>query len=162
MHFCPSRLKRLFFYFQRCSPPALVLSLSPGLGPDGLPSPGGYFPHTAGSGSGGFAGSLGNGSASSLTLGSCLTPPLLMSGSHSSPHPSSPCNEFLAVAMRSNVTSGERLQQSDQLSIWTLACSIQTMPEPFNLDTKSSLIFFAKLDISKRDKFIVANHYKLG
>ena len=28
--------------FQRCSPPSLVLSLSPGLGPDGLPSPGGY------------------------------------------------------------------------------------------------------------------------
>ncbi len=27
---------------QRCSPPSLVLSLSPGLGPDGLPSPGGY------------------------------------------------------------------------------------------------------------------------
>ena len=26
---------------QRCSPPSLVLSLSPGLGPDGLPSPGG-------------------------------------------------------------------------------------------------------------------------
>ena len=44
----------------------MVLSLSPGLGPDGLPSPGGYFPHipTNGSGNnglnGGGAGSNGN------------------------------------------------------------------------------------------------------
>merc|ERR1719225_304166 len=36
----------------RCSPPTLLLSLSPGLGPDGLPSPGGYFPHN-GSGNNG-------------------------------------------------------------------------------------------------------------
>jgi hypothetical protein len=32
----------IYFFLQRCSPPSLVLSLSPGLGPDGLPSPGGY------------------------------------------------------------------------------------------------------------------------
>ena len=32
----------LFFTLQGYSPPGLVLSLSPGLGPDGLPSPGGY------------------------------------------------------------------------------------------------------------------------
>ena len=94
-----------FLFLQRCSPPALVLSLSPGLGPDGLPSPGGYFPHAAGSGSGGLPGAVGNVSGGSLTLGSCLTPPLMMSAAHaahSSSHRSSPCNEFLAVAMRSN------------------------------------------------------------
>jgi hypothetical protein len=44
----------------------LVLSLSPGLGPDGLPSPGGYFPHipTNGSGNNGLNGGAGsNGNA---------------------------------------------------------------------------------------------------
>jgi hypothetical protein len=42
-HFC--RLISLSKTFQPRSPPALVLSLSPGLGPDGLPSPGGYVSH---------------------------------------------------------------------------------------------------------------------
>jgi hypothetical protein len=35
-------LNRPLSLLQRCSPPSLLLSLSPGLGPDGLPSPGGY------------------------------------------------------------------------------------------------------------------------
>ena len=34
-----------FLGLQRCSPPSLVLSLSPGLGADGLPSPGGATGH---------------------------------------------------------------------------------------------------------------------
>ena len=51
-------LNIILFRLQRRSPPSLVLSLSPGLGPDGLPSPGsGYHHHLAptsfGSGSGG-------------------------------------------------------------------------------------------------------------
>ena len=43
----------------------MVLSLSPGLGPDGLPSPGGYFPHvpTNGSGNNGLNGGAAGGSA---------------------------------------------------------------------------------------------------
>ena len=104
-----SLLNLHFFSFQRCSPPALVLSLSPGLGPDGLPSPGGYFPHTAGSGSGGVTGSGANGSGSSMGPfgGSCNTPPLLMAGSHQSSHRSSPCNDFFSLAMRST-NSGEK------------------------------------------------------
>jgi hypothetical protein len=97
----------LFILFlQRCSPPALVLSLSPGLGPDGLPSPGGYFPHAAGSGSGAGA----NMSPNSLALaGSCSTPPLLMSVGHPTSHRSSPCNDFIAAAMRSTANPGEIL-----------------------------------------------------
>ena len=43
----------------------MVLSLSPGLGPDGLPSPGGYFPHvpTNGSGNNGLNGGAAGGGA---------------------------------------------------------------------------------------------------
>ena len=49
----------VLYFLQNCSPPALVLSLSPGLGPDGLPSPGGY-PHrgaVSSNGSGSCSGS---------------------------------------------------------------------------------------------------------
>ena len=44
----------------------MVLSLSPGLGPDGLPSPGGYFPHvpTNGSGNNGLNGGAAGGGGS--------------------------------------------------------------------------------------------------
>ena len=54
-----SRLINLYPFLQSCSPPALVLSLSPGLGPDGLPSPGAYPRRgtVASNGSGSCAGS---------------------------------------------------------------------------------------------------------
>ena len=113
---------------QRCSPPALVLSLSPGLGPDGLPSPGGYFPHaqTNGSGNNGLSGggpsssggatAAGGGSsvggaasgAQGNIIGSCNggnsnnPSPVTMMGMAQNSHRSSPCNELLAAAMRSS------------------------------------------------------------
>ena len=118
--------------FQRCSPPDLVLSLSPGLGPDGLPSPGGYFPQYPTNGSGnntvvstvGVSGLAANnggfGNAGSLATamsggpsGSCNSnnPSPLLSGHNTvmgaqNSHRSSPCNELLA-AMRSSATNGE-------------------------------------------------------
>ncbi|QQP40855.1 Ring finger proteinlike, partial [Caligus rogercresseyi] len=80
----------------RCSPPALVLSLSPGLGHDGLPSPGAcYAPGGASNAApqppvppGG--GIIGNGDR----------------GNPPNPRgPASPCNELLAAAMRSSAAA---------------------------------------------------------
>ena len=114
----------LIFILQRCSPPTLLLSLSPGLGPDGLPSPGGYFPHsTNGSGPGGnITGSnsmnnavaVNTAAAAAISFGagiqnsSCNNPSPLGSvmGTQNS-HRSSPCNELLAAAMRTSATNGE-------------------------------------------------------
>ena len=124
--------------FQRCSPPDLVLSLSPGLGPDGLPSPGGYFPQypTNGSGNntavaisavgntsglGNAAGSLASAMSGGGPSGSCSgnsnNPSPLLSGHNTvmgaqNSHRSSPCNELLA-AMRSSATNGESSQILD-------------------------------------------------
>ena len=106
-----------------------MLSLSPGLGPDGLPSPGGYFPQYPTNGSGnntvvstvgnvGLANNGGFGNAGSLATmsggpssgnGSCNSnnPSPLLSGHNTvmgaqNSHRSSPCNELLAAAMRSS------------------------------------------------------------
>lgn len=94
--------KNIFIFFQRCSPPTLVLSLSPGLGPDGLPSPGGYFSHPAASGTSATASPTLSATAPTASF-VCNSPPLL-NGSPMS-HRSSPCNEVL-MAMRSNMNTG--------------------------------------------------------
>jgi len=48
-HFFDLNFKVVRLIFQPRTPPTLVLSLSPGLGPDGLPSPGGYVSHAVSS-----------------------------------------------------------------------------------------------------------------
>ena len=118
----------LLFFLQRCSPPTLLLSLSPGLGPDGLPSPGGYFPHsTNGSGPGGnitgsnsmnnAAVAVNTAAAAAISFagagiqnvnGSCNNPSPLgtVMGTQNS-HRSSPCNELLAAMRSTAATNGE-------------------------------------------------------
>ena len=110
------------FVFQSCSPPALVLSLSPGLGPDGLPSPGSY-PHRrtlAANGNGSCAGSpppypgsvtishqtqrhpRERGSVGSNNGMSTVTTERTRPNSRGANRNSPFGNEFLAAAMRSN------------------------------------------------------------
>ena len=105
------------------------------MGPDGLPSPGGYFPQypTNGSGNntavamgntsglGNAAGSLASAMSGGGPSGSCSgnsnNPSPLLSGHNTvmgaqNSHRSSPCNELLA-AMRSSATNGESSQILD-------------------------------------------------
>ena len=86
------KIFNFYVFFQGCSPPGLVLSLSPGLGPDGLPSPGSYF----------NAGSSCNGSPPPLTSGNAAGSPRRTTGGS---HRNSPCDELIAAAMSAN--SGE-------------------------------------------------------
>ena len=69
--------KFFFLQLQRCSPPSLVLSLSPGLGPDGLPSPGGAGPgHYSASNANGNSNRSSPFSSSEQVLKAELTPKL--------------------------------------------------------------------------------------
>ena len=142
-----------YFFLQRCSPPTLLLSLSPGLGPDGLPSPGGYFPHsTNGSGPGGnitgsnsmnnAAVAVNNAAAAAISFagagiqnvnGSCNNPSPLgtVMGTQNS-HRSSPCNELLAAMRSTAATNGE------DISVLTLLLSLSIFySTSFNLLLKA-------------------------
>ena len=100
-----------FSFLQRYSPPGLVLSLSPGLGPDGLPSPaaaGGaaatYFGNGGSTGAGGGGNSC-NGSPPPPLAAAVINLTAAAGSGTGSPrhsHRNSPvCDELIAAAMSS-------------------------------------------------------------
>ena len=102
----------LFHFLQRCSPPSLVLSLSPGLGPDGLPSPAGSCRRGSPVSSAHAAAAAMRMTASPLTGATRRDSPIMFS------------NEMmlhqLASSMRSSTgtTPPDMLQVAHFISIW--------------------------------------------
>ena len=133
--------------------------MSPGLGPDGLPSPGGYFPHN-GSGNNGSlqAASASSGHATSFggPSSSCNSnnpSPVTLMGAQNS-HRSSPCNELLAAAMRTSATNGE---SSATHSIVHFKSSTELCSDIDSKDFQHSFISFCFFKVKKNARLIKKN-----